>query len=91
MDMSSKMDGSVPVSQALGGVWEIQKRGRIVTDQRDEKRKKDKDDQGEEKFEDGLVPNEEEVKASAEAEVEKEEADSEAEGLAATRKIDIVI
>ena len=94
MDMSSKMDGSAPVSQALDGVWGIQKKGRRVADQHNESRKKGKDDKAEkEEFEDGLVPKEEEMTAAAEAEVEKEEVDSESKdgSPAAIRKIDIVI
>jgi hypothetical protein len=91
MDMSSKMDGSAPVSQALGGVWEIQKKGRI-DDQRKENRKKDKDRKEEEtEFEDGLVPKEEEITTDTEAGVQKEESDPKDESPSTTRKIDIII
>jgi hypothetical protein len=91
MDMNSKMDGSAPVSQALGGVWEIQKKGRI-DDQRKENRKKDKDrKEVETEFEDGLVPKEEEMTTETGAELQKEASDSKDESPATTRKIDIII
>jgi len=87
MDTSAKMEGSASVSQALGGVWEIQKKGRI-DDQHKGKRKKE--DKGEERFEDGLVPREE-ITAAAETEVTKEKDDAESVEAVTTRKIDIVI
>ena len=93
MDASSKMDGSAPVSRGLGGVWEIQKKGRI-DDQRKGIAKKGKEKkEEEEEFEDGLVPKEEETAAALESEGKKKESDSgpDDESPSAPRKIDIII
>jgi len=56
MDMNSKMDGSAPVSQILGGVWKIQKMPSKDDQSTDSRKKNRKKNEGEEKnFEDGRV------------------------------------
>jgi len=92
MDMYSKMDGSIPVSPVLDGVWGIQKKGRI-DDQRNEKRKRDKGKKGEEEdFMDGRVPDEQEMITDAETQVDEDNADnSKDDNPSTTRKIDIII
>jgi hypothetical protein len=91
MDTYSKMDGSAPVSSALDGVWDIQKRG-AIKDQKNGKGKKDRDKKEEEtEFEDGLVPKEEELKTETEAESKQEESESTEKDPPTERKIDIII
>ena len=91
MDTYSKMDGSAPVSSALDGVWNIQKRS-IIKDQKEGKGKKDQEKKEEEKaFEDGLVPKEDEIKTEAETESKQKETGSTEENLPKERKIDIII
>lgn len=91
MDTYSKMDGSAPVSQGPGGVWEIHKKSRI-DDQQNENRKKNKKEE-ETEFEDGLLPKEEEIIRGTGVEVQKEEADSDSKDKSPStaRKIDIII
>jgi hypothetical protein len=91
MDTYSKMDGSAPVSSALDGVWNIQKRG-AIKDQKEGKGKKEQEKKEEEKaFEDGLVPKEDEVKAETGTGPEPDENESTEENSPAQRKIDIII
>jgi hypothetical protein len=91
MDTYSKMDGSAPVSSALDGVWNIQKRG-IIKDQKNGKGKKDRENKEEEKsFEDGLVPKEEENRAEAQEEPKPGNSESDDENPLKERKIDIII
>jgi hypothetical protein len=91
MDMYSKMDGSTPVSSALDGVWDIQKRG-IIKDQKNGKSKKDQDKKEEEtEFEDGLVPKEKKMNRGPAAEPKQEENEATEENPPTERKIDIII
>jgi len=91
MDTYSKMDGAAPVSSALDGVWDIQKRG-VIKDQKNGKGKKGRDKKEEEKaFEDGFVPNEEDVKAETGTGPEPGENKSSEENSPKQRKIDIII
>lgn len=91
MDMYSKMDGSTPVSQVLGGVWKIQKKPRA--DDQHEAGKKNKGKKEEEKdFEDGRVPDDREMmEADAHADNGIIENDSKEDEPSPTRKIDIII
>jgi hypothetical protein len=91
MDTYSKMDGSAPVSSALDGVWNIQKRS-IIKDQKEGKGKKDQEKKEEEKaFEDGLVPKEDEVRAETVTGTEPDENESTEENSPTQRKVDIII
>ena len=93
MEMYSKMDGSTPVSPALGGVWEIQKKGRI-DDQHKKNRKKGKENKEEEKeFEDGLVVEEQGTMEASEKEVDEDKKDNDLkdDNPSEARKIDIFI
>ncbi len=91
MDTYSKMDGPVPVSSGLDGVWNIQKRG-VIKDQENRKTKKDQDKKEEEKtFEDGLVLTEDEMKKDAREETEQDGSQPAEESPPAERKIDIII
>jgi hypothetical protein len=91
MDTYSKMDGSAPVSSALDGVWNIQKRG-VIKDQENRKGKKDGDKKEEEKtFEDGLVLKEGEMKKEAQEEPEQDKVQPTEENPPTERKIDIII
>jgi hypothetical protein len=91
MDMYSKMDGSTPVSQGLGGVWKIQKKPRA--DDQQEARKKNKEKKEEEKdFEDGRVLNDREMtEADSRADNGIIENDSKEDDPSPMRKIDIII
>jgi hypothetical protein len=93
MDMYSKMDGSAPVSPVLGGLWEVQKKGR-TDDQKNENRKKgrEKKEEGTD-FEDGRVPGEQEMTTDGETQVKEDntETDSKNDNPSKTRKIDIII
>jgi hypothetical protein len=94
MDMYSKMDGSIPVSQVLGGVWKIQKKPKAA-DQREENKKKNKEKQDEEKdFEDGrIVPDDREMAMETDILVNNHivESNSDDDASSPKRKIDIVI
>jgi hypothetical protein len=94
MEMYSKMDGPANISQALGGVWKIQKKS-WTDDQRNETRKKNREKKEEEKdFEDGRVSEDQEIIMDAETEtkdVNAEKPDPKEDTASSTRKIDLII
>ncbi|MBN1627586.1 MAG: hypothetical protein JW944_13765 [Deltaproteobacteria bacterium] len=91
MDMYSKMEGTTPVSSALDGVWEIQKKR--IDEKLNDKRKNNSEKKEEEEFEDGLVPREEEkiTVEGKESGKERTDTDKADEAHSSKRKIDIII
>jgi hypothetical protein len=97
MDMNSKMDGSAPVSQILGGVWKIQKMPSTddqSTDSRKKKNRKKNEDE-EKNFEDGRVTDDNEMITGAETTLgnvdDKNENAAKDDSSPVPHKIDIII
>jgi len=93
MDMYSKMDGSTPVSPALGGVWSIQKKSATDDRHNNNSKKTGKYKEKEKDFEDGWVPDDQEMTTDAETKPDdqNDEGDTKDDNPSSTRKIDILI
>jgi|WetSurMetagenome_2_1015567.scaffolds.fasta_scaffold120276_4 hypothetical protein len=95
MDMYSKMDGSAPVSQILGGVWKIQKKPSTDDQHVDERKKNRKKKEEEKNFEDGRITGDNEMIMGDDAPLNNEDVKNEnapeEDSSPARHKIDITI
>jgi hypothetical protein len=93
MNMYPKVDGTTNVSTVLGGLWEIQKKGR-TDDQHEKNGNKNKGKKDEEnEFEDGRIAEENKLDTDDMNQINEDKPLTELKEVASSpaRKIDIII